>query len=56
MQELLVAIIFFTAIFYLVKLAYSSFFQSNSCPKGCGSCGGIDVEKIQRQIKKKEYQ
>lgn len=53
-QEIIVWIIFATALFYLGGLAYRSFAQDSGCPKGCGSCNAVDFEKIQQQIKEKE--
>ncbi len=54
LQEIIVLIIFAAALFYLGRLAYQSFSQDSSCPKGCGSCNAVDFKKIQEQIKEKE--
>lgn len=53
-QEIIVLIIFAAALFYLGRLAYRSFSQDSSCPKGCGSCAAVDFKKIQEQVKEKE--
>ena len=54
MQSILIALFFLSALAYLGFLAYRSF-TAQSCDTGCGSCGsGIDVEKIFKEIKRKD--
>jgi hypothetical protein len=40
MEEVLIFIVFATAVFYVFRMVYNAFFaQSNAgCAKGCGSC------------------
>jgi len=53
-QEIILFSIFAVALFYLGRLVYRSFTTKESCPKGCGSCGAVDFNKIQQQIKAKQ--
>jgi hypothetical protein len=49
-QEILIGLIFITALFYLGRLIYKSF-QANSCATGCGKCGAVDFSKIEKQLR-----
>ena len=54
-QEITIGILFAGAAFYLGNMVRKSFSQKGgSCPKGCGSCGTLDVDKIEAAIKQKE--
>jgi hypothetical protein len=55
MQEVFILFIFIAAVGYLGNLFRNSFFSKKpGCNKGCGSCGGIDFDKIEQQMKVKE--
>jgi hypothetical protein len=52
-QEITIAILFAGAAVYLGNMARKSFrHKGGACHKGCGSCGKIDVDKIEAAIKK----
>ena len=53
LQQIILLLIFVTALVYLGRILYRHFTQKDSCPKGCGSCSTVDFEKIARQIKEK---
>jgi hypothetical protein len=52
-QEITIGLLFAGAAIYLGNLVRTSFSKKGSCAKGCGSCGKIDVEKIEAAIKQK---
>jgi hypothetical protein len=53
-QEITIGLLFAGAAFYLGKMVRTSFIhKEGACPKGCGSCGKIDIEKIEAAIKQK---
>ena len=49
MENIIIALIFLSAIFYLGNLVRKNFSLKNKagCSKGCGSCGAIDFDKIE---------
>lgn len=53
-QEIIVILIFAVALAYLGRLLYRNFTTDAGCPKGCGSCSTVDVEKIKQQIRERE--
>jgi hypothetical protein len=52
-QEIIVAIVFLGAVFYVGRLIYLSLQSKSACATGCGKCGAVDFQKIEAQIKKK---
>ena len=53
-QNILVGLIFISALVYLVRLIYKSFAPSKAgCASGCGKCGAVDFNKIEEQLKEK---
>lgn len=52
-QELLIGTIFLFALGYLGRMLYRSFQAKKSCATGCGKCGVVDFEKIEKQIEQK---
>lgn len=52
MENIIIALIFLSAIFYLGNMVRKNFSLKNKagCSKGCGSCGAIDFNKIEAQI------
>jgi hypothetical protein len=53
LQNILVAIIFITAVAYLLRMAYRTFFTKTECASGCGKCGAVDFSKIEKELKQK---
>jgi hypothetical protein len=49
-QEIIIGIIFLVALGYVGKLVYASFQSKKACSSGCGKCGAIDLEKIEKEI------
>ena len=56
MQEVIVLLVFLSALFYLGRIGYRSFFSKTEagCTKGCGSCSAVDITKIEAEIKRKK--
>ncbi len=52
MQQAIIIILFIGALIYLGRMIYRSF-QSKSCATGCGKCGAVDFDKIEKQLNKK---
>jgi FeoB-associated Cys-rich membrane protein len=48
MENIIIGLIFLSAIAYLGNIVYQNFKPKNNagCAKGCGSCGAIDFDKI----------
>jgi len=48
MENLIIFLIFLSAVAYLGSLVHKNFNPKNKagCSKGCGSCGAIDFDKI----------
>ena len=53
LQQILVGLIFLGAILYVGRLIYRSLKAKASCATGCGNCGAVDFEKIEKQIQAK---
>jgi len=54
MQTTIVIALFLASMAYLTRLIYQQFTKKNSCATGCGKCGAIDFETIEKQMKAKE--
>jgi hypothetical protein len=56
MENLIIILIFISALVYLGNLAYKNFNPKNKagCAKGCGSCGAIDFDKIALEMESKK--
>ncbi len=52
-QQLLVVTLFSGAAIYLGRLIYRSFQAKNACESGCGKCGAIDLQKIEKELNAK---
>ena len=52
MENIIIVLIFLSAIFYLGNIVRKNFSLKNKagCSKGCGSCGAIDFDKIEAQM------
>ena len=55
MENIIIALIFLSAIFYLGNIVRKNFSLKNKagCSKGCGSCGAIDFDKIEAAMSAK---
>ena len=56
MENLIIVLIFLSAVVYLGNIVYKNFNPKNKtgCAKGCGSCGAIDFDKIALQMESKK--
>jgi hypothetical protein len=53
-QELFIVLIFAAAIIYLGRILFKAFRGTASgCASGCGKCGAVDFEKLEKQLKEK---
>ncbi len=53
-QNLIIFLIFGAAVFYIGRMIYKSFTaKSGSCASGCGKCGAVDFNAIEKQLKQK---
>jgi hypothetical protein len=52
-QQLLVVTIFIAALAYVGRLIYKSFQTKSACDSGCGKCGAVDFNKIEKQLREK---
>lgn len=48
-QQAIIILLFICALAYLGRMIYRSF-QSKSCATGCGKCGAVDFDKIEKQL------
>jgi hypothetical protein len=51
-ENLLIGLLFTGALVYLGRIIYQAF-QSRSCASGCGKCGALDIDAIEKQIRLK---
>jgi hypothetical protein len=52
-QQVIVFLIFAGAVFYIGRLLYRSLQAKSVCASGCGKCGAVDFNKIEKQLKEK---
>jgi hypothetical protein len=52
-QNIIIALLFLSALLYVGRLIYRNFTAKASCDSGCGKCGALDIDKIEQQLKKK---
>jgi hypothetical protein len=52
-QNLLVGLVFLLALVYVGRLIYKSFQAKSACESGCGKCGAVDFNKIEKQLREK---
>jgi len=52
-QQVVIILIFSAALFYLGRMVYRSFTAKKACDSGCGKCGAVDFEKIEKQIQQR---
>lgn len=52
-QQILVVALFSGAAIYLGRLIYRSFQAKNACESGCGKCGALDLQKIEKELNAK---
>jgi len=53
-QNLIIFLIFGAAVFYVARMIYKNFSaKSGSCASGCGKCGAVDFNAIEKQLKQK---
>jgi hypothetical protein len=53
-QDILLVLVFLSAVWYLGLILYKSFQAKSGCSSGCGKCGAVDFAKIEEQIKEKK--
>jgi hypothetical protein len=51
-QQLVIVIVFISAVAYLLRLVYRSFQAKSACASGCGKCG-VDFTKIEKELHQK---
>jgi hypothetical protein len=51
-QLVIIVILFVAALAYLGRMIYRAF-HARSCVTGCGKCGAVDFDKIEKQINAK---
>jgi hypothetical protein len=51
LQLIAIIILFSGATFFLGRMIYRSFQAKSACSTGCGKCGAVDFEKIEKQIR-----
>jgi hypothetical protein len=52
-QQVLIVVFFTGAAAYLGRLIFRSFQAKNACESGCGKCGAVDLQKIEKELKAK---
>lgn len=52
-QNILVGLLFLSAVIYIARVIYKSFTAKSNCASGCGKCGAIDFNKIEQELKNK---
>jgi hypothetical protein len=54
-QTIIVAFVFIAAVVYVGNLVYKAFQSKSSCSSGCGKCGAVDFDKINKQLTEKGF-
>jgi len=54
LQQIILLLLFFGAVFYLGRILYKSFHAKSGCASGCGKCGAVDFSKIEQQLKERK--
>jgi hypothetical protein len=54
LQQIIIGLLFLGALAYVGRLIYKSFQAKAACSTGCGKCGAVDFEKIEKQINDKK--
>lgn len=49
-QQILLGLIFLGAIVYLGRLVIRQFRAESGCASGCGKCGALDLEDIEKRF------
>jgi len=53
-QNIIIFLIFGVAVFYIARMIYKNFAaKSGGCASGCGKCGAVDFNSIEKQLKQK---
>lgn len=52
-QQIILGLIFLSAVLYVGRLVFRSFQTKSACTSGCGKCGAVDFRKIEKQIQEK---
>lgn len=50
-QQILLGLIFLGAVLYLGRLVVRQFRAESGCASGCGKCGALDLEEIEKRYK-----
>lgn len=51
-QQAAIILLFLAALAYLGRMIYRSF-RAKSCATGCGKCGAVDFNKIEKELNAK---
>jgi hypothetical protein len=51
MQTIAVILLFTLSVAWLIRLLYRQFTTKRTCDNGCGKCGAVDFEAIEKQIR-----
>lgn len=51
-QQVVLILLFAAALAYLGRIIYRAF-REKSCATGCGKCGAVDFDKIEKKINRK---
>ncbi len=52
-QQILIVVLFATALFFVGRMIYKSFQAKSGCATGCAKCSAVDFAKIEQQLKEK---
>ena len=52
-QDVLIAVLFLAAMFYIGRMIYKNFTAKSGCTTGCAKCGALDLDKIESELKKR---
>lgn len=53
LQQVIILVLFIGAGVYLARMVIRAFNAKNACESGCGKCGALDLEKIEKSLKSK---
>jgi hypothetical protein len=52
-QQIVIIALFIAAALYLGRIVFRSFQAKNACESGCGKCGAVDLQKVEKDLNAK---
>jgi hypothetical protein len=50
LQQIVIGLVFMGALAFIGRMMFRSFQAKHACSSGCGKCGAVDFNKIEKEI------